>query len=105
MNNKICNPKTEVPQTKEMNDCNYLTDMLETEKNMSVNLCIALNEASNEDLFEELKDLFEDVKECQRDLYELSFKKGWYSLEAAEQNKIEQTYNELLNKYTEIKQD
>ena len=34
MNNKIKNPKTEVPETLEMNDKDYMTTMLTIEKGM-----------------------------------------------------------------------
>ena len=54
MNNKIQNPKIELDSSIEMNDENYLNDILETEKNMSVNFTYALNEASNETLFNEI---------------------------------------------------
>lgn len=99
-NNKIQNQKTEVPQTNQMNDRDLLNDMLETEKNMSVNFTYALNEASNEELFQEIYNMFQNIKECQRDLYELAFRKGWYTLEKAEDTKITEEINnlsELLN--------
>ena len=47
MNNKIQNPKIELDSSIEMNDENYLNDILETEKNMSFNFTYDLNEASN----------------------------------------------------------
>lgn len=103
MNEKVQNPKTEVPMTKEMNDKDYLNDLLETEKNMGVNFCIALNEASNEDLYEEIYDMFEDIKECQRDLFELAFRKGWYTLEKEQDTKISEKYNTLSQEFTELK--
>lgn len=102
MNEKISNPKVEVPSTKEMNDCDYLTDILETEKNMSVNLCIALNEASNEELYNELFECFKKVKNLQRKLYEKMFELGWYSLEKADDQKISQKEQELSNKRSEL---
>lgn len=102
MNEKVQNTKTEVPKSINMNDCDYLNDMLETEKNMGVNLCIALNEASNNELYEEIFDFFEDVKEAGRDLYELAFKKGWYSLEKETPEKISTKYNELQQKYNDL---
>ena len=43
MNNKVQNPKIELDSSIEMNDENYLNDILETEKNMSVNFTYALN--------------------------------------------------------------
>ena len=103
MNNKIQNPKTQVEETIEMNDENYLNDMLETEKNMSVNMTYALNEASNENLFDEIYETFNMVKESQRTLFELAFKKGWYCLEKAEENKISEEYNKLTKSIEQLK--
>ena len=103
MNNKIQNPKTQVEDTIEMNDENYLNDMLETEKNMSVNMTYALNEASNENLFDEIYETFNMVKESQRTLFELAFKKGWYCLEKAEENKISEEYNKLTKSIEQLK--
>ena len=102
MNNKIQNPKIELDSSIEMNDENYLNDILETEKNMSVNFTYALNEASNETLFNEIYEMFKQIKEAQRNLFELSFRKGFYTLEKAETNKINEEYTTLLNKFNEI---
>ena len=102
MNNKIQNPKIELDSSIEMTDENYLNDILETEKNMSVNFTYALNEASNETLFNEIYEMFKQIKEAQRNLFELSFRKGFYTLEKAETNKINEEYNTLLNKFNEI---
>lgn len=102
MNNKVQNPKIELDSSIEMNDENYLNDILEAEKNMSVNFTYALNEASNETLFNEIYEMFKQIKEAQRNLFELSFRKGFYTLEKAETNKINEEYNMLLNKFNEI---
>ena len=103
MNNKVQNPKTEVPANSDMNDRDFLNDILESEKNMSVNYTYALNEASNEELFKRIYDMFIHIKEEQRNLFELSFKKGWYTLEKAEENKINEEINTLSNMFNEIK--
>ena len=102
MNNKVQNPKIELDSSIEMNDENYLNDILETEKNMSVNFTYALNEASNETLFNEIYEMFKQIKASQRNLFEPSFRKGFYTLEKAETNKINKEYNTLLNKFNEI---
>lgn len=102
MNNKVQNPKTEVPANSNMNDRDFLNDILESEKNMSVNYTYALNEASNEELFKRIYDMFIHIKEAQRNLFELSFKKGWYTLEKAEENKINEEINTLSNMFNEI---
>ena len=103
MNNKVQNPKTEVSANSNMNDRDFLNDILESEKNMSVNYTYALNEASNEELFKRIYDMFIHIKETQRNLFELSFKKGWYTLEKAEENKINEEINTLSNMFNEIK--
>lgn len=100
--NKIQNEKTEVLETMEMNDENYLNDLLETIKNMSNNLSIACNEASNETLFAKLKTMLDDIKSLQRELYELSFYLGWYKLEKIETTKIKEKEKELSQKLSQI---
>ena len=102
MNNKIENPKMEVPSGVNLNDEDYLNAILEIEKNMSVNLTIALNESSNETLYDRLFNIFETIKDLQRDLYEIAFRYGWYSLEKAEENKIQEKYDELNNKLNNL---
>ena len=57
---------------------------------MSNNYSIALNEASNDELYEDFFSIFEDTKDMSRDIYNLMFKNGWYTLEKAEENKIQE---------------
>lgn len=95
MNNKISNPKTEVPNTPEMNDKDYITTMLSIEKQMVKDFAVALTEASNTDLYNDYYDMFDEVSNMQRQIYNLMFKKGWYSLEKAEESKITQKLNML----------
>lgn len=102
---KIENTKMEVPSNISMNDEDMLNALLEIEKNMSVNLTIALNEASNEALYERLFDSFETIKDLQRDLFEIAFRYGWYSLEEAEDNKITEEYQKLNQKIQSLSCD
>ena len=102
MNNKICNPKTEVPETIELNDCDYLNEILACEKNMSINMTYALNETSNDTLYNELYPIFKEIKDEQRKLFNLAFEKGWYSLEKAEALKVSQKISELNQKLSQL---
>lgn len=95
MNNKISNPKTEVPNIPEMNDKDYITTMLSIEKAMVKDFAVALTEASNTDLYNDYYDMFDEISNMQRQIYNLMFKKGWYSLEKAEESKITQKLNML----------
>lgn len=99
---KISNPKTEVPMTKEMNDLDYLTDALETTKNMVSNYSLALNEASNNTLYERVKQIFDETSIIQRDMFDLMFQKGWYALEEAEEQKVTEAFNKFINQYEQL---
>jgi spore coat protein CotF len=102
MNNKVKNPKQEVPKGREMNDCDMLNSILNIEKNMSNNYSTALNEASNDDLYDDLIKIYKDTQDCQRRLYNLSFKNGWYELEEAEENKIREKHAEFSQKLDDL---
>ena len=102
MNNKISNPKVEVPTGIELNDKDYLSHVLASLKAMEKNYVVALTEASNESLFGKYEEMFNSIKSLQREVYELMFRKGWYELEKAEENKITQKYNTLNQEYIDL---
>ena len=102
MNNKVTNPKTPTTETTNLNDYDYLNEILNCEKNMSSNMVSALNEASNDTLYNELYPIFEEIKNCQRELFNLCFKKGWYSLEKAEKLKISEKLGEFHQKTSQL---
>ncbi len=95
-NQKISNPKTEVPTGIELNDKDYITSLLTCLKDIEKNYCIALTEASNETLYNKFHNMFTDLSNLQRDTYELMFRKGWYQMEKAESNKIN-TKHQMLS--------
>lgn len=103
-NNTVKNPKVEVPSSKQMNDCDFLNCALMTEKSLSNNYSVALNELSNDLLYTEMFKVYKDTQECQRLIFNLLFKKGWYELENADQNKMQQKYNEYNKKLQDINQ-
>lgn len=104
MNNKICNTKTEVPTGIDLNEKDYLTHLLMMLKDCEKNMVTALTEASNENLFKEYKTMFEETVTNQRKVYELMFKKGWYTLEEAGVTKINALHKELSKEFTDLNQ-
>ncbi|WP_205091493.1 spore coat protein [Thalassobacillus pellis] len=92
---KIQNPETTVPKTPQMNERDFVNDQLTTEKYMTASYNVALNEASNEALYTDLATIFKETQDCQRNLYNLMFKNGWYALEAADQQKTQQAYQQF----------
>jgi spore coat protein CotF len=92
---KIQNPETQVPKTPQMNDRDFINDILTTEKYMTTAYTMALHEASHEGLYQDLLGIFTETQNCQRDLYDLMFKKGWYAIEAADPQKLQQSYQQF----------
>jgi spore coat protein CotF len=104
-NNKISNPKTEVPTGIEINDKDYITCLLTCLKDMVKNYTIAMTEASNESLYKSYYSMFQEIINLQRETFELMFRKGWYSLEQAEPQKINEKYQLLSKEYQELNLD
>ncbi|MDD2469706.1 MAG: spore coat protein [Bacilli bacterium] len=101
-NNMVNNPETEVPKTPEMNDSDYLNDFLATEKSLSSNYVMVMNEASNNSLFDEIGNICQETKDMARNLFNLQFKKGWYKLEKAQDSKINTVIQEYEPKSNEL---
>lgn len=102
MANKVCCKETSVDKTKNMNERDYLVDILSSEKDVTKNMCVALTEASNEKLHNEFKEMFDTVESLQREAYNLAWNKGWYTLEEAQTSKISEKQTELQNKLDEF---
>lgn len=101
-NRKIQNPQTPVPTTQDMNDRDHVTDLLATEKYMTASYSTALNEMSNKSLYETVARIFKETQDSQRNLYNLMFQHGWYSLEQAPQQKVEQAYQQFSKTRQEL---
>lgn len=95
MNNKISNPKKEVPTGINLNEQDYMTILLTHLKELEKNMTVALTEASNEKLYKEYKKIFDAIADAQRKSYELMFFLGWYSLEEAKNTKVVTLHKEL----------
>lgn len=102
MNNQIKNEKVNVPTGKTLNDKDYMNSLLSSLKEIVKNYATALTEASNEFLYNEYKNMFDIYSKLQRDVYELMFRKGWYVLEVADQNKINSKFQTLSQEFTDL---
>ena len=101
-NNEISNPKTSVPKGKSLNDKDYMDELLSTLKEMVKNYATAMTEASCETLFNQYKEMFLEYSDLQREVFEVMFKKGWYSLELAEEQKINNKHQMLKQEMTNL---
>jgi spore coat protein CotF len=105
MNKKVENPKTEVEEGINYNYCDFVNIAMTIEKNMSNNYSIAIDEASNTDLYNEYFDMFEKIKDNARSLYDFSFKNGWYSLTKEDSKEINTKLQELESKMDALNLD
>ena len=103
-NNKISNPKTEVPTGRSFNDKDYINCLLSSLKELVKNYAIVLTEASNENLYNIYKSMFDNYSSLQREAYEVMFRNGWYSLEKAEIQKINSKIQMLQQEITDLNQ-
>lgn len=71
-----------------MNDKEILMDILEMEKNITVNTTYALNEASCDYLYKEIFKMHEQISKTTKEIFNFAYNEGFYPLEKAEQNKI-----------------
>ncbi len=94
-NKKVSNPKLEVKEGLNLNDKDYMTNLLSTLKAMVKDMTVALTEASNSKIYSEYKNMYEELLKLQRASYELMFKLGWYTLEETTQNKKDTLEKEL----------
>ena len=74
----------------------FLYDILECEKNLVNNMAIALNEASCDKIYKLYYELFEFSSEISKDLFNFAYNKSWYSLEAAETEKINKELQKMV---------
>ena len=101
-NNEISNPKTEVSKGKSINDKDYMNSLLSCLKEIVKNYATVLTEVSNETLYNEYKAMFDEYSSLQREVYELMFRKGWYMLEKAEQQKLDNKYQTLNQEFMDL---
>ena len=101
-NSNINNKKKNVPTGINLNDKDYLTNLLTLLKDMEKNLTVALTECSNEKLYKELKTMFDEYSAIQREAYELMFKNGWYQLECAPKAKVSNLLSNLNSELNDL---
>ena len=71
-----------------MTDKEYMMDTLDTLKSLSVNMTYALNEASCDKLYKEYLKMFENINKETKEVFDLAYKLGYYTLEKEANTKI-----------------
>lgn len=91
MQNQAQGNTSQVPQTPQMNDRDYLNDILATEKYLTDSFNVAAREASHDALFQDVMSILTETHQVARNVYQLMFKKGWYKVEQANPLQVDQT--------------
>lgn len=99
---KVGNTEKKIDKTIEMNDKDYVNDVLASEKAMVTNMATMLIEMSNKPLHDEIFQLFKKCDDNQRKLFELLFENGWYQLESAQNTKLDQEYEKTTEMMNEL---
>jgi spore coat protein CotF len=102
VNNKISNPKPNLPTGMNLNDKDIIMALLTCLKELEKNYVYALEEASCENLFHKHQEKFSKIVSMQREVYETMFRLGFYELEAQDKNKISEKYNMLNQEYNSL---
>ena len=78
-----------------MSDKEYMMDTLDTLKSLSVNMTYALNEASCDKLYKEYLKMFENINKETKEVFDLAYKLGYYTLEKETNTKIKSSVKTL----------
>lgn len=101
----IKNPKPSYePQVKgpELSDRDRVNDILSTEKYLTDSFNISAREASHLALHQDIMTILNETHQCQYELFQLMFRKGHYSLEAEQQTKLDQAYQQFSGYSTQF---
>ena len=94
----IKNPEKGIVHSPEMNDRDYLNDILATEKYLTDGFNTFVREASHTDLHNDVKTILNETHDCTRNLFDLMFKDGFYSFQGASGQEIQQA-QQKFSKY------
>ena len=78
-----------------MTDKEYLMDTLDTLKCLSVNMTYAMNEASCDKIYKEYLSMFKTLNKETKEVFDLAYKLGYYTLESEEEKKIKSAIKTL----------
>ncbi len=87
--------KEQVPMTPQFNERDTMTEMLNLEKHAANLYHTATIEASTPSLYQCCSNIMQETLDCQRNLYQLMSQKGWYKTQNADQQQVNQAYQQF----------
>lgn len=105
MATEIAMPQSgQLPQVKgpEMNDRDFINDILSMEKYLANGYCTGLAEMQNPKLHQEVQQLLINTHNNQWAAFNLMFQKGWYKMKAADSAEVSQAKQQFANYKTQF---
>lgn len=84
----VKNPSANFQKGQQFNDRDRLNDMLSTEKWLTDGYNVFVRETSHQDLYRDILGILTQTHHAARDLFNLMFEKGWYSLHPEQPSQI-----------------
>ncbi len=91
----IKNPSAHFEKGPVFNDRDRLNDMLATEKWLTDGFNVFVREASHQDLYDDILHILNETHYAARDIFNLMFEKGWYSLHPEQQSHISEHHQKF----------
>lgn len=91
----IKNPPTQVKKGPEFNDRDRLNDMLATEKWLTDGFNVFVRETSHQTLFNDILHILNETHHAARDIFNLMFEKGWYTIHAEQPSQISKEHQKF----------
>lgn len=84
----IKNPTTQFQKGTELSDRDLINDILATEKYLTDGFNVFVREASHQSLYNDVLHILNETHHAARDVFNLMFEKGWYSVQAEQPSQI-----------------
>lgn len=91
----VKNPTTQFTRGKEFSDRDRLDDMLATEKWLTDGYNVFVRETSHNNLYRDILHILNETHHAARELFNLMFEKGWYSIQAEQPSQITKEYQKF----------
>ncbi|NLJ80178.1 MAG: spore coat protein [Firmicutes bacterium] len=87
-NPTVKNPSARFSKNAEFNDRDRLNDMLATEKYLTDGFNVFVRETSHQHLYRDILQVLNETHHTARQLFNLMFEKGWYTLQPEQSSQI-----------------
>lgn len=83
-------------------DKEIATNLLVTLKHMKSELNIFTQEASNEELFQEIDQAYQQLSALQREVFQMMCAQGWYKMKSDTKDSISKAYKKFSDSESEL---